>query len=338
MKVFPRMGIVFFSLAAAGMDSCSANTDPGDGLFARIETSKGEILCRLHYREAPLTVMNFVGLAEGTLKSSREGKPFYDGLTFHRVIADFMIQGGDPAGNGTGGPGYAFPDEFHPTLRHNKPGILSMANSGPNSNGSQFFITHKETPWLDDRHAVFGEVVSGQQTVDAIRQGDLIRKIRIIRNGAEAQAFKVTQEAFDAMIADFNNIHVRRIQDTVLAKRYPDAKKNESGLWYVVRREGRGAKPRAGQTVQVHYSGYLLSGRKFDSSVDRGQPFSFQVGTGKVIRGWDEGLMDMLPGEQRTLIIPPHLAYGPQGINSQGQMIIPSWAFLVFDVELLSVK
>lgn len=165
--------------------------DYSKGLFANIKTAKGEILIYLEMDKTPLTVANFVGLAEGEIENDAKGKgePFYNGLKFHRVIADFMIQGGDPMGNGMGGPGYKFQDEFHPTLKHDRPGILSMANSGPATNGSQFFITHKATPWLDGRHSVFGHVVEGQEVVDAIAQGDVIEKIEIIRKGKDAKKF-----------------------------------------------------------------------------------------------------------------------------------------------------
>ncbi|MCG8479078.1 MAG: peptidylprolyl isomerase, partial [Spirochaetales bacterium] len=177
------------------------------GLYARIVTNRttggrSDILIRLEYERAPLTVINFVGLAEGTIEHNRDGNDrFYDGLTFHRVIDDFMIQGGDPEGNGTGGPGYRFADEFHPALRHDGPGVLSMANSGPGTNGSQFFITHVETPWLDDRHTVFGEVVEGQNVVDAVRQGDRIERVEIVRVGTAAEAFTADQASFDSAVA-----------------------------------------------------------------------------------------------------------------------------------------
>ena len=172
-----------------------------DGLYARIETSKGDIVVRLHYDRVPLTVTNFVGLAEGSISTEVRGlgKPFYDGLVFHRVIASFMIHGGCPYGNGKGGPGYAFRDEFHPQLKHDQAGVLSMANAGPHTNGSQFFITHLATPWLDQKHSVFGRVVQGLDVVNRIEKGDAIKKIVILRVGEQAQAFKADQAAFDKL-------------------------------------------------------------------------------------------------------------------------------------------
>ena len=199
-------GVLVIALTVLPALTAAAQTSTADlepGLYARIETNRtvegtSSILLQLEYEKAPMTVINFVGLAQGTIDHNRDdAQRFYDGLTFHRVIDDFMIQGGDPQGTGRGGPGYRFPDEFDSTLRHDRPGILSMANAGPNTNGSQFFITHVPTPWLDDRHTVFGHVVQGQEVVDAIRQGDRINRVEIIRVGAAAEAFEADQAAFE---------------------------------------------------------------------------------------------------------------------------------------------
>lgn len=193
MKRFTLMltGLLLFAGSAFAQLSKAEMKELPDGLYAQMQTSKGNILLFLEFQKTPLTVANFVGLAEGTIANDAKpaGTPYYDGIVFHRVIADFMIQGGDPTGTGRGGPGYRFKDEFHSDLKHTSAGILSMANAGPFTNGSQFFITHKDTPWLDGKHAIFGHVVSGQEVVDAIAQGDTINHIMIIRKGKMAKKF-----------------------------------------------------------------------------------------------------------------------------------------------------
>jgi len=315
-----------------------AETQLPDGLYAIFNTDKGEIVCKLEYKKTPLTVANFVGLAEGTKELGGGGKHrFYDGLKFHRVIAEFMIQGGCPLGTGTGGPGYTFPDEIDPSLRHSGPGILSMANAGPGTNGSQFFITHVATPWLDGKHTVFGHVVAGQDVVDKIRQGDVIKSVTIKRVGAEAQAFKGDEAAFQQLLASLDSRKQERAKAAaierakLIEKNWPKALTTPSGLKYVVTKEGEGqTTPKAGKRVTVHYSGRLLDGQEFDSSYKRGEPIEFAVGQGVVIKGWDEALLSMKKGEKRTLIIPPELGYGPEGRGP-----IPANAVLIFDVELV---
>ncbi|MDC7226400.1 MAG: peptidylprolyl isomerase [Spirochaetales bacterium] len=307
-----------------------------DGLYAEMKTSKGTIILELEYKKTPMTVANFVGLAEGKIKNTKGEGPYYDGLTFHRVIDDFMIQGGCPLGTGTGDPGYKFPDEFDPSLRHSGPGTLSMANSGPGTNGSQFFITHVATDWLDDKHTVFGHVVEGQDVVNAIKQGDKIETVTIIRKGSDAEAFKADQETFDKLVKESADRAKAKLEESrkaeldFIAANWAGATKTESGLMYIVEQEGDGGKsPEMGTTVTTHYTGTLLDGTKFDSSVDRGEPASFKIG--QVIPGWNEALMDMTKGEKRTLIIPPELGYGERGYPG----VIPSNAYLVFEVELL---
>ena len=308
-----------------------------DGLYAVLKTKKGNITLELEYKKTPMTVCNFVGLATGVLNLENPGKPFYDGLTFHRVIDNFMIQGGCPKGNGTGGPGYRFPDEFDPSLKHTGPGVLSMANAGPGTNGSQFFITHVETPWLDGKHTVFGHVVEGQNVVNKIKQGDRIDSVEILRIGAEAEAFDVSKESFTKYVQEAEEKVIkareeanRKILDEIKT-RYPEAVKTASGLMYVVDRPGDGgASPKFGGKVTVHYEGKLLNGKIFDSSYLRKEPTSFRIG--EVIEGWNEALVTMTKNEKRTLIIPPELGYGEYGYPG----VIPPNAYLIFEVELLS--
>lgn len=305
-----------------------------EGIYAKIITDKGNILLSLHYRLTPGTVANFIGLVEGNIDNTFKSKdePFYNGLKFHRVIPDFMIQAGCPLGTGTGDPGYKFDDEFHKDLKHNKPGILSMANSGKATNGSQFFITHIPTDWLDNKHTIFGEVVEGQDVVDQIQQNDLMNTIEILRKGEDAVNWNAS-EVFNK----FKNKKDRDLQDLVskenelikeMSKGYNETK---SGLKYIILNKGEGDKPFSGDLVKVHYKGQLLDQTVFDSSYKRNEPIEFKVGEGQVISGWDEGIMLLNKGDKARFIIPPKLAYGESGAGG----VIPPNATLIFEVELI---
>lgn len=345
---------VIFGLLLAGLlllEGCSSMKDGldsikgQDGVFAAMDTTNGAIIIKLHYKEVPLTVTNFVGLAEGTLTAAK-GKPFYDGLKFHRVISkangdaqDFMVQGGDPQGSGRGGPGYKFPDEFDKSLRHDEPGVLSMANSGPNTNGSQFFITIVETPWLDDVHSIFGKVVYGQKAVDTMKQGAKINSIKIVRQGEEAEKFTATQADFDRLLkevkdkAEAAKKAEKEAKIAEVKEEFPEAIETEDGIFYEIMEEGKGEVAGKGKSVEVHYNGMLMDGRTFDSSYGRGT-LPFVTAGGQMIPGFDIMVQEMKVGEKRRMILPPELAYGEQGYPP----VIPANSYLIFEVELVKVK
>jgi FKBP-type peptidyl-prolyl cis-trans isomerase len=312
-----------------------------DGLYAKFETSKGDIYTELEFKKTPMTVANFVGLAEGKIKNKAkaEGTPYYNGLKFHRVIPNFMIQGGCPQGIGSGGPGYNFADEFDKTLKHSGPGILSMANAGPGTNGSQFFITHVETPWLDGKHTVFGHVVEGQDVVNKIVGNDTINKLTILRKGSEAEAFDAAKifeferenvEAKAAAKAKKEEEEMAKANAEAL-KRFEKAQITSSGLKYITEKEGSGTSPKATDQVTVHYKGTFTNGEQFDSSIG-GKPISF--GLNQVIQGWTEGLQLMKPGGKTIFYIPYALGYGANGYPG----VIPPKSDLIFEVELIKVN
>ena len=308
-----------------------------NGIYAKFNTSKGSILVKLTHDLTPGTVGNFVALAEGNMenKVKPQGVKYYDGLSFHRVIPDFMIQGGCPKGTGTGDPGYKFDDEFHSSLKHDRAGVLSMANAGPGTNGSQFFITHVPTSWLDNKHTVFGHVIEGQEVVDAVAQGDQLETLEIIRVGEEAQNWNA--------IEAFIGLRGARMKREAALKAEAEAKmeqlaagfeKTESGLRYQFIQRGSGKKAENGKTVAVHYEGSLENGKVFDSSYPRKKPIEFRLGQGQVIEGWDEGIALLQVGDKARFVIPSDLAYGPSGAGG----VIPPHATLIFDVELIKVK
>jgi cyclophilin family peptidyl-prolyl cis-trans isomerase len=342
---------VFFisSFVVFGQDA----EEVADGLYAFIYTSKGKIKCELEYKLTPMTVANFVGLAKGNLKVDNVvvDKPFYDSLVFHRVIKDFMIQGGCPLGNGTGDPGYKFDDEINPDLKHNSSGILSMANSGPATNGSQFFITHKETPWLDGKHTVFGHVVSGQNVVNEIQQGDTIYKISILAFGKEAEnwdhqaafdqvylvqkeAIRKQKEAF-AKIEGMTEDQYKQFMFDEVKKTNKRAKMTESGLVYVISEKGSKVRAVKGSKVSLHYTGtFRADGKKFDSSRDRNQTLDFNYIDQKMIAGFEEGIAMVGVGGKITIYIPYFKAYGKNGRPGA----IPPFTDLVFEIEMVGIQ
>jgi len=303
--------------------------DLDSGLYADIQTNKGSILLKLAYDKAPITVANFISLSEGeNQKVSEEfkSKKYYNGIKFHRVIPDFMIQGGDPTGSGSGGPGYRFEDEFS-DLTHKGPGILSMANSGPNTNGSQFFITHKATPWLDGKHTVFGEVIEGQEIVDSIQQNDLIEDVIIVRKGKEAKQFdapKIFTTYFDQkeIKAKEREAKLNAIKEQNASKF--DALKAEStttasGLQYQITSKGNGVAVKSTNKATVHYAVYFVDGTLLETSkleiaeannlvnqqrknANQYNPIPAEVGPdAAMIEGFKEGLRLLKQGDQATL-------------------------------------
>ncbi len=332
--------IVILTLALIGFSNLGFSQEKKvEGIFAEFNTSKGKITVQLEYQKTPITVANFMTLAEGKnsqITGALKGKPFYDGLKFHRVISDFMIQGGCPKGDGSGDPGYKFDDEFVADLKHSGKGILSMANAGPKTNGSQFFITHKATPHLDGRHTVFGHVTSGLEVVDKIVKDDVINSVKIIRIGKDAKKFNAEKVFTDyfAKKAEADKIEAEKqkaAKEKALLE-FANATTTASGLKYIVLQQGSGNKPVATSNVKVHYTGMFLDGKVFDSSVQRGETIDF--GLNQVIKGWTEGVQLMPEGSKYKFYIPSDLAYGERGAGG----VIPPNADLIFEVELIKIN
>lgn len=332
-----------------------------DGIYAKITTSLGVMTAKLEYEKVPLIVANFIGLAEGTkfyskdqqsFPANAEGNPYFDGLIFHRIIKDFMIQGGCPLGNGSGNPGYWLPDQFHPDLKHDGPGVLSMANSGEHTNGSQFFITHAATPWLDftdiraGNHSVFGKVVSGLDIVDAIagvavsgpnkpNTDVVIESVRILRVGAKAEAFEATEASIDQMLRDIAASQMKEIQEAL------NIEPTHSGLIYEELKPGTGEFVKDSDTVTFHFVAELVSeanefGRVFADSVNpRPAPLKITVKEmAKMLPGLGEGLKLMKKGGHAMLYIPPELAYGKLGFLA-GR--VPAHSVVLMEVLLNDV-
>ncbi len=334
-----------------------------DGLYANFQTSKGNMIVKFEDKEAPVTVANFVGLAEGKIdnKAKAKGVPYYDGTIFHRVIKDFMIQGGDPQGTGMGDPGYKFEDEKN-DLQHTGKGILSMANSGPNTNGSQFFITEVATPWLDGRHTIFGKVIKGENVIDEIANVEkgaqdkpktdvVLEKVTVFSKGDEYKnydASKIFNEG-KGKIQENNKVITDRLEAEKIKKEQEfvinqqklvdelkaTMQSTPSGLYYKITKITNGKAPKAGDNVSVHYAGKLVNDVEFDSSFKRNVPIEISVGTGQVsIKGLEEGILLMKEGETAKLVVPAELGFGEKGAGG----VIPPNAWLLFDVELIKVN
>ncbi len=369
-RTYAILTLVIFALVSC---KSSKYAELNDGIYADIQTNKGDIVLKLEHEKTPVTVANFIALAEGNnpfVSEEFKEKKYYDGVVFHRVIKDFMIQGGDPTATGSGSPGYRFKDEIDPSLKHSKAGILSMANAGPKTNGSQFFITHRETSHLDGKHTVFGEVVIGMEVVDSIANvqtyqepnrkdrpvADVVMNtIEIVRRGKEAKNFDAVQVLTDYFDEEerklFEIAQMKQDFAVEIAEQKANAEELPSGLKIMVIRSGDGTKPKTGDNVLVNYAGWLADGSLFDTSEQaiaekfgkfeelnrshRGDfsplPMVFSPDS-RLIPGFKEGLLSIGIGDKIRVIVPPHLGYGPQGGGP-----IPPNAELVFDLEIVNI-
>ncbi|MBN1983673.1 MAG: peptidylprolyl isomerase [Chitinivibrionales bacterium] len=333
--------------------SCTISISYGqnaEGLFVMITTNKGVIVAELEFEKAPLAVANFTGLAEGVFSAGTltRGHSFYNGTVFHRVVPDFVIQGGDPTASGRGGPGYVFPDQFDSTLRHDRSGILSMANSGPNTNGSQFFITLNAANHLDDKHTVFGHVVEGMDVVTAIKQMDTMRTVSILRVGNKAAQFRMGVAPAFAVIDSIakesskqqqqqqtKNLHRNELIIEQLKKKYPGLQHTESGYYYLIQTKGRASEtPKTGSRVSILYTAKLLDGTLIATTESRTRPFTFRIGSRDVIVGLDQACGQMNKGEKRLLFIPPALGYASAG----GAGVIAPDSWIELSVELIDFR
>ncbi|SDL26987.1 peptidylprolyl isomerase [Salinimicrobium catena] len=370
-----KISLLLFGIVLMSFTACNEEyPDLEDGMYAEFKTNKGIFVAELFYEATPMTVASFVSLAEGEstmVQDDYKEKKFYNGLTFHRVIEDFMIQGGDPQGTGSGGPGYKFPNEIVDTLKHDSKGILSMANSGPNTNGSQFFVTLKDTPWLNGMHTVFGEVVQGQEVVDQIGSVEtgpndkpvepvVMEEVNIIRKGSDAknfqaskvlskelQDFKAEAEAKEQKMTELRNAKKTRYEELKT-----EAKELESGLQITFLEEGEGPQPKLGDTVMVNYEGYLPDGHLFDSNIEQVAEEAGMLNQRRkemggyapmavlyspdapMIPGFKEGVQQMKVGDKAVLFIPAHLGYGERGAPP----VIPPSSDLIFEIELVKIQ
>lgn len=337
----PRAALVVCVLVLVRFQAIAQVPDD-PGLYASIETDRGTMVVRLEPERAPMTVMNFVGLAEGTITApTRPNVPFYDGLTFHRVVAGFVIQGGDPQGDGTGGPGYRFPTETHPDLLHDSAGVVAMANSGPDTNGSQFYITMGATPHLDGGYNVFGRVIEGLEVVSRIEIGDVIRRVEIHRVGAGYQAYRATMAEFEVLVSSElqkraeASARARAAAVESIRSRYPEAVAfDDTGILIERTAAGSGTVPSTGTVVRVHLTMSLVDGTVLNDTRANDVPFSFVFGRQRLIEGLELVIASMKPGDRATAILPPELAFGSAGAPPA----VPPESYIVFDVERIRTE
>ena len=340
MKRFSTLAAALLCFVIAPLTAVDEN-ELAPGLYAAFETSKGEMVFELDYTHTPLTVTSFAGLAENAIsREVRQGVPYYDGLTFYRDIENYAIFSGDPLNNGNGDPGYTIPREQDFTLTCGKSGVLVMTGLPSESNGSAFFITKGAgDPYLDRLYTPFGEIVSGEKILNKLTAGDVILSVSIIRRGSDAESFVTGDQAFASRYTEARGRELSLLEETnpevaSVIRSLDSYGKTMSGIYYNVMYEGYGDTPKMGDTVSVHYTGMLPNGTVFDSSVERGQPFSITIGTDSVIPGWLEAILAMKTGEVRTIVIPPKMAYGERAVGN----IIPPNSWLVFQIQLLSIE
>ncbi len=350
--------IVWMCAASIMVSANNAEEKYAKGIYAELNTNKGLIVLLLEFKKVPMTTANFVGLAEGMIKNSAlpEGRPYFDGTVFHRVVPNHVIQAGAPGGTEKSGPGYAYPNEIHPKLSHNKAGILGVANGGPHTNGSQFYITLSDRSYLDGDYTVFGHVTQGMDVVNNIVQGDVIESVKIIRIGRKAKNFHPDTESFNTLVEsakqrlEKEEEKKKQKEEKIIKKNWPRAVQAENGSKYIIVREGKGNKPGIGSKLKVMYTGQFLDGRGFLSSADGGKPapvkdaeqFEFEAGKSRVNPGFDAALMEMRKGEKRIVILPARLAYGTGGFyarekKGEKRFVISPDTTLVYEIELLDI-
>lgn len=356
MKLRQGSGLIGI-LAGLAFILCSCSSAPyPEGVYAELETDKGRIVLQLEFEKTPVTVANFVGLAEGRLENEAlpMGAPYFDGTVFHRVVPGHVIQAGSPAGDGNGELGYTIPNEIAPGLGHGSAGMLGMANGGPHTNGSQFYITLGDRSYLDGDYTVFGHVIQGMEVVEEIVQGDIVHEIRIVRIGREARDFKVSEDKFRGMVEDAKRAVAeadsakQRKEEAMILSRWPEAETAAQGVRFIILQPGRGAKPDAG--LELSYTGQTLDGTRFCSSPDgtpqpgdQAQSFAYEPGKTRVIPALAEAVKTMRPGERRLLIISAAQGYGTSGFyarqkEGEKRFVISPNTTLIYEIELLALK